>query len=251
MLDENCSQGKRHLMVFDPFFLMLLLLVAALGFVAFLFLPSIVEVVKPRDKGPRKILRTPLQRIMRHRFKFTTLSKPDSIDDATARQDLVDFLKEAGVKARRIGDHTVRIFANVVFPPSFQVWDNIVVDRALTVGDRCVFHGSVKANGNVSIGNLVVVKGNLISKGNVDIKDEAVIGGMVHSDGSVRLGEKVYIGLSVVADGDVELYENSEVRKNILTHGVIKVLKYPKFDLPSTLEDIEEKKSLKERFQTD
>jgi len=49
----------------------------------------------------------------------------------------------------------------------------------------------------------------------------------------------------VVAEGDVERYENSEVKKNILTHGVIKVLKYPKLDLPSTLEDIVSKEILK------
>ena len=78
----------------------------------------------------------------------------------------------------------------------------------------------------------------MISKGNIDIKDETVVDGLVHSAGSVRLGEKVFIGLSVVGDGDVELYENSEVKKNILTHSVIKVLKYPRLDLSSALEDI-------------
>jgi len=225
-------------MFLDPFLLTLLLSIAALGFIAFLFLPSIIEMIKPRDKGPRRILRTPLQRIMRHGSISASTLKPYSVDNSSTSKDLQDVLKEAGVKTSCIGMDTLRILGDVAFPPNLQISDNIVVEGALNVGDGCVFDGSVKAKGNVSIGNRVVVRGNLVSKGNVDIKDEAVIGGSVHSEGSVRLGEKVFVGLSVVADGDVELYENSEVEKNILAHGVIKVLRYPKLDFPSTVEDI-------------
>jgi len=224
-------------MFLDPFLLTLLLLTAALGFVVFVFLPSIIEIKKPTDRGPRRIFRTPLQKIMRYVSKTTLPSKLDSADKS-ASKDLQGFLKEVGVKSSRIGKDTIRILSDVAFPPSLEILDNIVVDGALTVGDRCVFQGSVKTKGNVFIGNYVVMRGNLVSKGNVDVQDEAVIGGSVHSEGSVKLGEKVYIGLSVVADGDVELYENSEVKKNIITQGVIKVLRYPQLDFPTTIEDI-------------
>jgi len=176
--------------------------------------------------------------MMRYELKSTISQKPDSINDANASKNLQEFLKEARVKFHVVGNATIRIFGSVVLPPNFQVWDNMVVEGSLTAGDHCVFHGSVKVKGNVIIGNWVVLNGNLISKGNVNINDEAVIGGLVHSEGSVSLGEKVFIGLSVVADGDVELYENSEVKKNILTQGVIRVLKYPKLDLSSALDDI-------------
>jgi predicted acyltransferase (DUF342 family) len=175
---------------------------------------------------------------MRREPKSAIYQKADLVNDAIASKNLQDFLTEMGVKFRTIGNHAIRILGNIVFPPDFQVCDNIVVEGSLTVGDHCVFHGSVKARGNVIIGNWVVLKGNLISKGNINIKDEAVIGGLVHSEGSVKLGGKVFIGLSVVADGDVELYENSEVKKNILTQGVIRVLKYPKLDFSSALDDI-------------
>jgi len=222
----------------DPFLLMLLLLIAALGFIAFLFLPAFIEIIKPRDKGPRRMLRTPLQRIMRHGSKLAFAPKSDPMGNSSASKDLQDVLKEAGVKTIRIGKDTIRIFGDVTFPPNLQISDNIVVEGALTVGDGCVFHGSAKAKGNVLVGNSVVMRGNMVSWGNVNIQDEAVISGSVHAEGSVRLGEKVFIGLSVVADGDVELFENSEVKKNILSHGVIRVLKYPKLDFPSTLEDI-------------
>ncbi len=148
------------------------------------------------------------------------------------------FLKDGGVRHRYIGDNTVRIFTDVVFPRGSVVSENIVVEGALTAGDECVFHGSVKARRNVSIGCGVVIKGNLISEGDVHVRDESVIAGLVHAERSVRLGEKVYVGLSVVANGDVELYENSEVKKNILSYGVIKTLKNPVLDFPPTVEDI-------------
>lgn len=237
-MGENTSQRREAGTVLDPISLMLLLLTAVSGFIAFLFLPSLIEILKPKDKGPRRMLRTPLKKIMRHGPYLTSPLKSDSNDKANALRDFEEFLKKSGVKTSRISKDTLRIFKELAVPPDFEIWKNIVVEGALTAGDRCVFHGSIKAKGNVSVGNSVVVMGNLIATGNVDINDEVVVGGLVHSEGSVKLGEKVFIGLSVVANGDVELFENTEVKKNILTHGVIKVLKYPKLDLPSDLEDI-------------
>jgi predicted acyltransferase (DUF342 family) len=147
-------------------------------------------------------------------------------------------LNETGVKSIRIGKDTVRIFGDFVFPPRSEVQDNVVIEGAVKIGDHCVFHQSVKAKGNASVGNLVVIKGNLVSNGDVKLLDEVVIGGSLHSDGSVTIGEKVFVSLSVVAIGDVELYQNSEVKNNILTRGAIKVLRPPKVDLPSSLDEI-------------
>lgn len=225
-------------MALDAFHLMLLLLIGASGFAVFLLLPSIIEILHPRDRGPRKILKKPLLNIMKRELKSTIFQNPESIDDVIALNSLQDFLKEIDVKFHIIGNDTIRILSNIVFPANFQAWDNMVVEGDLTIGDHCVFHGSVKAKGNVIVGNRVVLDGNLISKGNVDIKDEAVISGLVHSEGLVRIGEEVFIGLSVVTDGDVELHENSEVRKSILGQGVIRVLKHPKLDLSPALDDI-------------
>jgi len=225
-------------MFLDPFFLTLILLTASLGFFILLILPSIIEIRKPKDREPRRMLRTPLQKIIRSYSKPVSISKPVSVDHLIAVKDLQDFLKEVGVKTHRIGQDTIRIFGDFSFPPNLEIFDNLVVEGAFTVDDRCVFNGSVKAKGNVFIGSCVVIKGNLLGRGNVEIHDEAVIGGSVHAEGSVRLGEKVFIGSSVVADGDVELYENSEVQKNIITEGVIKVRKCPELDFPTNIEDI-------------
>jgi len=224
-------------MFLDPFLLMLLMLILSLSGVILFFLPSIIEIKKPKDNGPRRILKKPLQETLRKSTLVLT-SKPDSTYNPSALIVSHGILKKEEAKIHRIGKNTMRIFGDAAFPPKLEFLDNVVVQGALTVGDYCVFHGSVKAEGNVSIGNCVVVKGNLVSKRNVDIQEEAIIAGSVHAEGSVKLGEKVFVGLSVVAEGDVELFENSEVKKNILTHGVIRVLRQPKLDLPSFIQDI-------------
>ena len=221
----------------DPFLLMVILLVTALAFVVLVWSPLIIELKKPKDKGPRRILKMPFERRIRSSPK-KPVTVGYNITGTSNVKSLQDILNEAGLKTTRIGSDTTRIFSDVAFAPRFEVSDNIVVEGALIIGDSCVIHRSVKAKGNLHVGNGVVVKGNLVSEGNVTILDDVVIGGSVHSEGSVRIGENVFIALSVFAVGDVELYENSEVKKNILTRGVIKVLRHPTVDLPSTIDKI-------------
>lgn len=225
-------------MTLDPYLLILLMLSATFGFVAFLFLPSTFEIVRPKLREPRRILRMPLQKRMRRRSKIVFSSDPSVVDKAGDSKSLQDLLDKTGVKWHRIGNNTVRIFGDLVLPPKFQVFENIVVLGALSAGDECVFHGSVKAKRDMLLGCRVVVKGNLISEGDVSVKDDSVVAGLVHSEGSVSLGERVFVGLSVVANGDVELYEDSEVKGGILTRGVTKFLKNPELDFSNDLDNI-------------
>lgn len=225
-------------MVIDPYLLILLMLSADFAFVISVFLPPTVEIIRPKLRQPRRILKMPLQKKMRRGSKIIFSSNSSSVDNAEASKNLRDLLDKAGVRWHCIGNNTVRIFGDFVFPPKFEVLENIVVLGALTVGDECVFHGSVKAKKDALIGCSVVIKGNLISEGSVNMRDDSVVAGLVHSEGSVRLGEKVFIGLSVVASGDVELYKDSEVKKNILTRGSIRTLKNPEVGLSKTLDDI-------------
>jgi len=225
-------------MILDPLLLMMFLLIAAFGFAVLVFSPLIIELKKPRDKGPRRIPKTPLEREIRsisRKPADISLSPAECSDHA---RNLQHILSEAGVKTTRIGKDTIRIFGDIAFAPHSEVSDNLVVEGALSVGDDCVFHRSVKAKGNAFIGNRVVIKENLVSEGDVTVLGEAVIGGSVHSEGSVKIGENVFVALSVVAIGNVELFENSEVKRNILTRGVIKVLRHPRVDLPSSIDDI-------------
>jgi len=217
---------------------MLLLLVAALVFIVLVFLPLVIELKKPRDRGPRRIIRTSFERRIRsNRGKPVTIG-PDLVNDPNFAGDLEAILNKVGVKATRIGNDTIRIFSGIVLAQHVKVSDNLVVEGALNIGDHCVFHRSVKAEGDVLVGNGVVIDGNLVSEGNVTIMDQVVISGAVHSEGSVKIGENVFVALSVVAAGDVELHDNSEVKKNILTRGIIKTLRHPRVDFPSTIDEI-------------
>jgi bifunctional N-acetylglucosamine-1-phosphate-uridyltransferase/glucosamine-1-phosphate-acetyltransferase GlmU-like protein len=224
-------------MTLDPSLLMTILLIAAFGFIGLVFSPLIIELRKPKDKGPRKIPRMPLDRRLRTSGPPTSTSLNEK-EPTGHSENLQEALKEAGVKSTRMGKDTVRILGDFVFPPRSEVHDNVVVEGDVKIGDHCVFHQSIKAKGNMSVGNRVVIKGNLVSNGDVKLLDEVVIGGSVHSDGSVTLGEKVFVSMSVVACGNVELYENSEVKNNILTRGTIKMIKPPRIDLPSSIDEI-------------
>lgn len=208
------------------------------AFVALVFLAPILEILRPKDKGPRKILKKPLRRLIWSRTLTAFNSEASHAQNACASGDLVDVCMKAGVEVRRMGNDTVRFLGDVIIPPRLVVYDNIVVEGVLTIGDDCVLHRSAKAYGNIRVGNGVVINGNLVSKLNVEMMDNVVVAGSLHAEGSVRLGERVFVGSAVVAGADVELYENSEVKKNILTNGVIRVLRCPRVDLPSTLPDI-------------
>jgi carbonic anhydrase/acetyltransferase-like protein (isoleucine patch superfamily) len=225
-------------MLIDPLVLAICLLFAGIGFVVLILSPLIMELKRPKDRGPRKMVRTPLERRIRRSVKKPAAVGSDSAEDVDSTQDLEALLHEAGVRTARIGKDTVRIFGDVLFLPRLKVLDNIVVEGTLDLSHQCVLNQSAKVKGQVSVGNRVVIKGNLVSEGDVNILDEAVVGGSVHSEGSVKIGENVFIASSVVATGDVELYENSEVAKNILTRGVIRVLPRTRVDLPSDIDKI-------------
>jgi len=192
----------------DPWVLMVVLFLFSFGFVIALFLPSLLEIKRPRDRGPRKIVKA-------------TLNKLSAVADV-----------------RVLGGDIIKISGDVSFPSGFEVEENVVVEGGLTVGDRCHFHKSVKALGDVDVGSDVVVGGSLVADGSVDVGDGTVIGGSIDARGDVRLGERVFVGLSVVSGGDVELFESSEVEKNVLARGVVRVLRFPRFEFLSVIEDI-------------
>jgi len=194
-------------MLDDALVLLLVLLFLLVGFVFVLFVPSLWEIRKPRDKGPRRVR------------------------DAT--------LKRLGVKVRRLNGDFVRLLGDVCLPDCYEFDENVVVEGCLTVGDRCHFGRSLKVLGDVTVGCGVVVDENLMVEGDLNILDEVVVGGSVDARGDVRLGEKVFVGGSVVSGGDVELFENCEVVGGVFPgRGVVRVLRVPKLEFPSAVEDV-------------
>lgn len=215
-----------------------MVLVVALFFMVMIFFPSLVELKKPKDRGPRKIRKSSLQKSIVHSPRLVSVPRSDLSGVRHRVEDLQKILADAGIRSRRIDERTVRILEGVEFEPALEILDDIVIEGAFKAGAKCVFHGSIKAKGNVVVGESVVIDGSLVSLGDTCIEDEVVIGGLVHSEGRARLGEKVFVGLDLVAGGDVEIYDKSEVSRNILTRGTIRVLEHPKVELPKAIDDI-------------
>lgn len=192
----------------DALILLVSLLLILIGFVVVLFIPSLIETVKPSDKGPRVV------------------------KDST--------LEQFGVKVHRLNGDVLRVKGDLKLPNHFEFKENLVVKGNLAAGDCCHFGESLKVLGNLILGNSVVIGGNLVADGDVNISDEAAIDGSISAGGCVKLGEKVFVRGSVVAGGDVELFENCEVVGGVLSgkQGAVRVLKVPSVELPSAIDDV-------------
>jgi len=192
----------------DAVVLLLILLLVFVGFVFILFVPSFLEVRKPKDKGPRRVRDSTLERL--------------------------------GVKVQRLSDNGLRLRGDLKLPSGFEFEENVIVEGSATIGARCHFGKGLKIQGDVTVGNGVVIDENLIVDGDVNVLDEALIGESISAGGKVKLGEKVHVGGSLVAGGDVELFENCEVVNGILCGkgGAVKVLRVPSVEFPSSIEDV-------------
>lgn len=192
----------------DAFVLLLTLLLVFVGFMFVLFVPSFLEVRKPKDKGPRRVRDSTLERL--------------------------------GVKVQRLSDNGIRLRGDLRLPAGFEFEENVIVEGAATIGARCHFGKGLKIQGDATVGNGVVIDENLIADGNVNVLDEAIIGGSISAGGKVKLGEKVHVGGALVAGDDIELFENCEVMNGILCGkgGAVKVLRVPSVEFPLSLEDV-------------
>jgi len=201
--------------------LLILLILALCGFTAFLFLPSILELKRPRNHGPRRILESVEE--MKTQIK-------SSIELSELLTPVKDYIPESlqrilvslnGKKISRIGADTIKIVGDVEFPSGIETLENIMVEGFLTIGDECHFHGSVQASEDVTIGCNVTVEKNLVSGKNVVVDRNTVINGSLNAKGSVSLGPNALVGLSLFSGGNVELSQGAKVAKNITSSGFI------------------------------
>ena len=207
---------------------LLVLSILGLGIlIILLFLPTILELRKPKDLGPRKIAETMVRTLIKRRRKPNNRAKllstiTDQIPD-NLRHTLIDLDDK---EISKLGVDTIRIAGDVHLPPDIEIQENVVVEGSLTIGNRCHFLGSIKVSEDVKVGNEVVIEENLIAGGNVNIGKDTVIYGLVNAEGSVCLGQNSSIGLSVTSGGDVKLHENARVAKTITCGSLIQVLKF-------------------------
>ena len=206
---------------------LLVLSIFALGiFIILLFLPTLLELRKPKDLGPRKIAETMTRTLTRRRRRpddhVKLLSTITDYIPEKLRRTLIDLDDK---EVSKLGVDTIRIVGDVELPPDIEIQENVVVEGSLTIGNRCHFLGSIKASEDVKVGNEVLIEENLIAGGNVDIGKDTVIYGSVNADGSVSLGQNSSVGLSVTSGRDVKLHENARVAKTITCGSHIHALK--------------------------
>jgi len=202
--------------------LLILLILGLCGFTVFLFLPSILELKRPRNHGPRRILKSVGER--------DTQVKVDSVELLELPIFVKEYIPESlqrtlvnlnEKKIFKIGTDITKIVDNVEFPSGIEILESIVVEGRLTIGDKCRFHGSVEASEDVKIGCNSIVEKDLVSGKDVSINRNSVINGALNAKGSVYLGQNVLVGLSLFSGGNVELSEGAKVAKDIISSGFI------------------------------
>ena len=200
--------------------LLILLILALLGFTVFLFLPSILELKRPRNHGPRRILEsgeeTRTQRLDSAELSELPLFVKEYIPESL--QQIIVSLN--GKKISKIGTDTIKIVGDVEFPSEIEILENIVVEGRLTIGDKCRFRGNVQASEEVKIGRNVALEKNLVSEKDVSIDRDTVINGSLNAKGSVYLGPNALVELSLFSGGRVELGQGAKVVKNIISSGL-------------------------------
>lgn len=213
-----------------PWFIVLLILSLG-GFVIFLFLPTLWELKKPRDSGPRKIAEISTERVPERGGELAKSPKlPRAVKEGIPeglRHALIDL---DGKEISKLGINTIRIVGDTELPSGIEIRENLIVEGSLKIGDRCCFHRNVKASKDVEIGNDVLIGENLIVGGRLSIENGTVIKGLVNAESSVCLGQNVSVGLSLASGGNVELNQNTKVAKSIVSRGYIRVSQRSKIE---------------------
>lgn len=199
----------------------ILLILAFFGLTLFLFLPSILELKRPRNHGPRRILENNEVKGVQKVDLMELLELPLIIKEHVPESLQQTMVSLDGKKISKIGADTVKIVGDVEIPSEIEILENIVVEGRLTIGDKCRFYGNVQASEDVKIGCDVVLEKNLVSGEDVSIDRNTVINGSLNAKGSVYLGQNAQVGLSLFSGGNVELSQGAKVAKNIVSSGFI------------------------------
>jgi len=206
--------------MFEIPWLLILLILALFGFTVFLFLPSILELKRPRNHGPRSILESGEEKGTQRVDSAELLELPLFVKEYIPESLQQIMVSLNGKKISKIGTDTVKIGGDVEFPSEIEILENIVVEGRLRIGDKCRFHGNVQASEGVRIGRNVVLEKNLVSEKDVSIDRDSVINGSLNAKGSVFLGPNALVGLSLFSGGHVELGQGAKVVKNIISSGL-------------------------------
>lgn len=173
-----------------------LLVLIPFGIIAAPIIPALVEIVKPKDKGPRDI---PEQ--------STYEEKPD-VD--------VPRLERARGEARvKATGQVIRVTGDVSTPDGTEIDNHLVVQGNVRLGKKCHVYGSVKANGNIEIGESSIIEGHVLSEGRITIGRNCIVKGVVDSTKDIELQENAVVE-AASTEKNVRLAPGAKVNRRIL-----------------------------------
>ncbi len=160
-------------------------------------IPALIEIFKRKDKGPRNV---PDSTTQEERPEIPTPVPP---------------LERSRMESRaNAPTDMVRVTGNVSIPAGTEIDENLVVQGRLIVGERCHFHGSIKALGGVEIGAGTIVEGHIVSDGLVKLGPNCTVNGIIDSVQDIILGENAKVE-AVSTKKAVKLGVGAQIRKRV------------------------------------
>jgi len=165
------------------------------------FLPTLAEMLRRKDKGPRT-------------FPEQTMHKEGlSVQDA--------WLERARIEARtKEPVEVIRVIGNISIPEGTEMTNHLVVQGDLRLGKKCHLYGSIKAFGNVEVGEYSVVEGHVLSEGKIHIGRDSIIKGVVDSPQDITLEQNATVE-AVSTEKTVKLRPGARINKRILSRASI------------------------------
>jgi cytoskeletal protein CcmA (bactofilin family) len=164
------------------------------------FIPAILEILKRKDKGPKKI---PEQTTYEEKPGFERLN--------------VSRLERARVTARaKKPGEIMRVMGDVSIPEGTEIDNHLVVQGNLKIGMKSHVHGSVKAFGDIEIGESSIVEGHVLSEGTVTIRRNCVVKGVVDSLKDIILEENAIVE-AISTERTVKVGPNAKINRRILS----------------------------------
>ena len=161
------------------------------------FIPSIIEIFKRKDEGPREV---PEQ---------TTYEEPPDIEISRLER------ARGNARAKATGD-VIRITGNVSIPDETEIRNHLMVQGNLKIGKKTHIYGSIKAFGDIEIDESSIVEGHVLSEGEVTVGRNCVVKGIVDSLKDIILKENAVVE-AVSTEKSVKVGPNAKINRRILS----------------------------------
>jgi len=175
-----------------------LLVLVPLALLIIPFIPTIIEIFKRKDTGPREV---PEQ---------TTYEEPPELENISRLER-----SRGDARAKVTGD-VIRITGNVSIPDETVINNHLMVQGNLKIGKNTHVQGSIKAFGDIELGESSIVEGHVLSEGKVTVGRCCVVKGIVDSLKDIILEENAVVE-AVSTEKTVKVGPNAKINRRILS----------------------------------